>query len=172
MPDTFHLALDFIWHPDRDGHQDDTAPGEVFRTSYGVTQATWDDAAADGIVSGDLTDATQDQCASIYRARFWNVLRCDAFSPGVALVLFSDATLTGTGHVARLLQRLVVTVEDGVIGPRTISAANRWVPRRLIAALIAADMDYLAGLANAPKFIRGWTRREEALRTAALSMTA
>jgi lysozyme family protein len=172
MPDTFHLALDFLWHPDRDGHQDDTAPGEAFRTSWGVTQATWDVAADAGIVSGELADATQQQCEAIYRAMWWNVLRCDAFAPGVGLVLFSDATLTGTGHVARLLQRLVVTAEDGVIGPRTISAANRWVPRRLIAALIAADMDYLAGLANAPKYINGWTRREEALRTAALSMTA
>jgi lysozyme family protein len=168
--DTFDTALAFIWQPERDGHQDDAAPGETFATSWGITQMTWDAAVVDGLVFGELGDATKDQCAAIYRVRYWAPLHCDSFAPGVAMVLFVDATLTGTGHVARLLQRIVATVEDGVIGPHTMAAANRWIPAALVAQLIDADEVYLAALATAPKFLHGWTRREEALRTAALTI--
>jgi lysozyme family protein len=168
---TFDAALEFIWDPDRDGHQDDRAPGETFATAWGITAMTWNAAVADGIVTGELADATQEQCAAIYRARYWAPLHCDSFAPGVALVLFADATLTGVGHVARLLQRIVGTVQDGAIGPRTIAAAARWIPDALIGELIGADEAYLATLANAPKFLHGWTRREEQLRTAALVIT-
>jgi lysozyme family protein len=85
-------------------------------------------------------------------------------------VLFSDATLTGSGHVAKLLQRLVGTVQDGWVGPRTVLAANLLTPHVLINALIAADVAYLETLRNAPKFINGWRRREAALQAAALAM--
>ena len=171
---TFDTALAFIWSADRDGHQQDSAMGEQFRTSWGVTQMTWDSAVADGIVSGDLADATRDQCAAIYRARYWNALRCSQLSPGVALVCFVDGTLTGVGHVAKLLQRIVGTTPDGSIGPMTLSAARAYAhgdQRALVNALIDADEAYLAALANAPLFIHGWTRREEALRAAALAVT-
>jgi lysozyme family protein len=169
---TFDTALDFIWGPDRDGHANDSAPGEAFATAWGVTQMTWDAAVGDGIVLGTLADATRDQCGAIYQARYWNALRCDMFAPGVGMVLFVDATLAGPGHVARLLQRIVGTVQDGVIGEHTEDAANRLLPRDLIGKLIDADEAYLATLANAPKFLHGWTRREEALRTAALAVMA
>lgn len=168
----FSRALDFIWGPSRDGHQDDAAPGENFATAWGVTQATWDSAVADGIVSGQLTEATRDQCSAIYRARYWSSMRLDSMSPGVALVLFNDATLTGVGHTARLLQRIVGTVQDGMIGPRTLEAVHGWRPSDLIVALIKADEAYLASLANAPKFIHGWLRREEEAKGVALQMVA
>jgi lysozyme family protein len=152
---TFDAALAFIWDADRDGHAYDRAPGETFATAWGVTEMTWQAAVADGLMSGELADATREQCATIYRARYWNPLRCDSFAPGVAMVLFVDATLTGTGHVARLLQRIVGTVADGVIGPHTIAAANRWIPAALIGQLMDVDEAYLATLAKAPTFLRG-----------------
>lgn len=55
---TFDSAIDFILAPDRDGHQNDRAPGETFATAWGITQETWDEAVAEGIVAGTLTDAT------------------------------------------------------------------------------------------------------------------
>ena len=169
MSDPFDTAVAFIWGPDRDGQQDDSAPGEGFRTSFGITEMTWNDAVNQGIVSGDFATATRDQFLTIYRVRYWNALGCDHVNPGVALVLFNDGTLTGTGHVARLLQRCVGTTEDGVVGPHTEAAANAMARADLINALIAADETYLASLANAPQFINGWTRREESCRTAALA---
>ena len=169
---TFDRAIDFIWAPDRDGHQNDRAPGESFATAWGITQMTWDGAVADGIVSGSLADATREQCKAIYRANYWVPLHCDSLDPGVAFVLFNDATLSGVDAAARLLQRCVGATEDGIIGPQTLRLANAMAPSSLIDRLTTADETYLAALRNAPMFIRGWDRREVACRTAALALTA
>jgi lysozyme family protein len=169
---TFDRAIEFIWAPNRDGHQNDRAPGESFATAWGITQMTWNDAVANGIVSGPLADATREQCKAIYRADYWNPLRCDALHPGVAFVLFNDATLSGVDAAARLLQRMVGATEDGVIGPQTLRLANAMPAAELIDRLTVADEKYLAALRNAPMFIRGWDRRERACQAEALTLTA
>jgi lysozyme family protein len=169
---TFDRAINFIWAPDRDGHRNDRAPGESFATAWGITQMTWDGAVASGIVSGPLADATLEQCKAIYRADYWNPLHCDALNPGVAFVLFNDATLSGVDAAARLLQRVVGATEDGVIGPQTLRLANAMPATELIDRLTVADEKYLAALRNAPLFIRGWDRRERACQAEALTLDA
>ncbi len=79
---------------------------------------------------------------------------------GVDCMAFNDATLSGAGHTVRLLQRIVGTTQDGAIGPITLRAINAMSVRTLIDAIVKADIEYLSSLANAPKFIHGWTRRE------------
>jgi len=169
---TFDQAIDFIWDPSRDGHQNDRAPGESFATAWGITQMTWDDAVARGIVSGSLANATREQCKAIYRANYWEPLHCDALNPGVAFVLFNDGVLSGVDAATRLLQRSVGANEDGVIGPQTLRMANAMPAPQLIDKLTAADERYLASLRNAPMFIRGWDRRALACQEAALTLAA
>lgn len=160
--DNFQIAMDFIMAPERDGHQNDSAPTENFRTSWGITQQTWDNAISHGIVSGKLEDATQEQCKAIYKANYWNALQCDQLPPKTAIAAFVDATLMGVRHVARLLQRLGGVTQDGVVGEHTIQAA--WC-KFDFSKFIDADEEYLKTLPNAETYIRGWTNREEALRT-------
>jgi lysozyme family protein len=167
---TFDQAIDFIWAPDRDGHQNDRAPGESFATAWGITQMTWDNAVANGMVSGPLADATRAQCEAIYRADYWNPLHCDSLNPGVAFVLFNDAVLSGVDAAVRLLQRMVGATEDGIFGPQTLRMANAVPASQLIDRLTVADEKYLASLANAPMFIRGWDRRELACQAEALTL--
>lgn len=170
VPATFDACLDFIWGPGRDGLKDDRAPGEAFATAYGVTQATWDRAVEAGIVAGDIGQATRAQCAAIIRAFYWNALHCSALPAGVSLMVFNDGVLSGVGHAARLLQRVVGAAEDGVIGPETLRLAASYGDGRLIDALAAADETFLASLRNAPLFLGGWTRREEEARQLAHKM--
>jgi lysozyme family protein len=169
---TFDRAINFIWAPNRDGRQDDRAPGESFATAWGITQMTWDHAVAEGVVSGTLAGATRAQCKAIYRANYWDPPHCDALDPGVAFVLFNNAVLSGVEAAVRLLQRIVGAVEDGVVGPHTLRMANAMPAKELIDRLTAADETYLASLRNAPMFIRGWDRREWACRDEALTLIA
>ncbi len=163
----FRYGMRFIFLPEQDGHQQDSAPGETFRTSWGVTQPTWDDAVSKGIVRGDLANATQAQAGNVMLALFFNAMRLSSLPTAVGFCLFCDATLTGPGHVAALLQRLVGMTGrdiDGVIGDHTLAAVNRWIDvhgqTALVDAIIKADLIYLAALRNAPKYGRGWRRRE------------
>lgn len=176
LPEGFRRGMEFIWRAEQDGHQNDSAPGEKFRTSWGVTQATWDGAVHEGIVSGKLENATKAQAGNIYLAKYWNALRLSDLPAAVGFVLFVDATLMGPGRAAKSLQHIVGVPEDGIIGPKTIAATNDYIAEHgqdaLIDALIDASIAYLGALPNAPTFIRGWTRRENEERTIAHEIAA
>jgi lysozyme family protein len=159
-PSDFNACLAFVWAPDNDGAKEDSSPSEGFATAYGITQMTWDNAAAQGIVSGDLSNATQTQCATILRVMYYNAMRCAVLPPGVNLMMFNDGMVTGVGHAARMLQRILGTNEDGEIGLVTTTLAGSYGTQALIDAIAAADETYYAALANAPLYLRGWVRRE------------
>jgi lysozyme family protein len=165
LPAGFRQGMRFIWEPEQDGHDEDSAPGEEFLTRWGITRMTWDEAVLSGCAVGPLEDATQATCGNVYLARFWNTMILDSVPPAIGFMLFADGTLTGVGHVASLLQRIVGAPVDGTIGRRqTLPATARYIaangPGALIDRFIDADVIYLAALRNAPKFLRGWTRRE------------
>ena len=158
-PATFDACLALVWQ--FDGLKNDAAPGEHFATTYGVTQMSWDAAEVQGIVEGDIADASIADVTSIYRANYWNACGCPGMNPGVNLMVFNNAVVTGSGHSARLLQRIVGAAEDGVVGPNTLRLANGYPVGALIDKLKDADETYYASLAKASMFLKGWTRREE-----------
>ena len=134
-----------------------------------------DSAAAEVFKKEDLLRGitiTRAQCEAIYRADYWDPLRCDALNPGVSFVLFNDAVLSGVDAAVRLLQRSIGAAEDGVVGPQTLRMANAMPAAQLIDRLTVADEKHLASLRNAPMFIRGWDRRELACQAEALTLVA
>ena len=170
IPATFDACLQLVWQ--FDGLKDDHAPGEVFATSYGVTEFTWADARRHGLVDKDIEDATKDDCANILHVMYYNACKCSSLWPGDNLMVFNDSVVTGVGHTAKLLQRVVGAEQDGVIGPNTLKLANGMRAVDLIEKLRVADEIYYAALRNAPLFLRGWTRREEFMAAQAKKMAA
>lgn len=166
LPLGFRYGMRFIWDPSRDGNSNDSAPGEPFATRFGVTQMTWDGAVRDGIAKGTLADASLGQLGNIYLVRYWQAMSLTGLPTAVGFCLFCDATLTGVGHCARLLQYLVGTEADGAIGPMTLAAAEAYISMHgqavAVDQIITAQLTYLASLRNAPQFLRGWTARERA----------
>jgi len=158
-PATFDACLALVWQ--FDGLKDDAAEGEAFATAYGVTGVSWAIARRQGIVDHDIDQATKADCAAILRANYWNTCGCPGMNPGVNLMVFNDAMVCGSGHAARLLQRIVGAAQDGVVGQTTLRLANSYPPGALIDKLKEADEEYYASLANADLFLKGWTRREE-----------
>ena len=167
MSDNFKAGIDFIWR--FDGYKDDSAPGENFRTSYGITEMTWNSAVKDGIAEGAFEDMTEAQAQAIYRVRFWNAIHCSEMPPGVDVMLFSSGTLAGVGHAVRFLQRIIGARVDGVVGPETIRKAGTYGVQRLIDALATADEDWFKTLGK-PQFLRGWNRRTEECRQLAYEL--
>lgn len=166
----FTVALDFIWGDQRDGHQDDTAPGETFRTSWGVIQSTWNVAVSHGLVKGSLTKATRAQAAAIYMAFYWNSMSCTLLPDGLDVLMFEEGCLGGTGTAAKVLQGLLGFTGrdvDGVIGPMTCGAVGRHPVGLLIDQQGNGFLDHLATLKNWPVNQRGWTTREEEAMTLA-----
>ena len=165
----FAQCLQAFWS--FDGFKNDTAPGEKFRTAFGVTEMTWANAVEQGIVEGGLNQGTEADFEKILHVLYWDVCKCDEMPDGVDLMLFNDATLSGSGHTTRLLQRTVGTTQDGIIGNMTFDAIYAINPNYLITRLSVADEHYLASLRNAYLYLRGWTRRETFMRDLALKMS-
>jgi lysozyme family protein len=166
----FEACLNAFWI--FDGVRVDAAPGEKFATSYGVTQYSWADAVDSGLVSGDMNAAPVSDFAKVLKFNYWEANNCDALPIGVDLMVFNDATLSGDTHAAELLQRIVGSASDGVIGPKTLAAISKIESETLILKIASADMEFLSALRNAPLYLNGWKRREVYMQTEAIKMIA
>lgn len=96
-------------------------------TKFGITQKTLDDWCAGlGMPSYDVRDLSKAGAADIYRLKYWDVCRCDELPPPIDLVVFDLAVNHGQKHAAKFLQSaLGGLVVDGVIGEKTLAAANK-----------------------------------------------
>jgi lysozyme family protein len=169
--DNFQQSLTFVWLPQNDGQpyhvtNHDSGAG----TAWGVTQETWAEAVARGIVTGELKTAPKADCGTVLKALFWDVERCDDLHAGVDLVVFNMAMLSGVGREGLLLQHTLGVAQDGDIGAATIAAANARDPAGLIKTLTSQDETFFAGLASARWFLKGWDNRVAACEAVALAM--
>ncbi|HWM82452.1 MAG TPA: glycosyl hydrolase 108 family protein [Pseudolabrys sp.] len=151
-------------------------PGGV--TLEGVTQAVYDDyRRSKGLPREALLPSMRGKPAwiaardAIYRARYWDVLRCDALPSGVDYAMFDYGVNSGVARAAKALQRLVGVDVDGAIGPLTLAALATHRPAALVAALCDERLAFLKSLKTWPVFGAGWSRRVADVRRVALAMT-
>ena len=147
-------------------HPDD--PGGA--TNLGITHLTLADWRGRSVTKDDVRALQRAEAEEIYRARYWNALNCDRLAPGVDLVVFDFGVNAGPGRAARMLQRIVGAATDGQIGPKTLAAAARQAPETLIGRFSDDRLSYYRRLKHWKSFGRGWTRRTEETRDAALEM--
>jgi lysozyme family protein len=110
--------------------------------------------------------------APLYRRRFWDAVQGDALPAGLDYALFDFAVNSGPKRAVIGLQRVLGVADDGRLGPVTLAAlAGRDVPA-LIGGLCDGRLAFLRALSTWPRFGRGWGRRVEEVRAAALALHA
>ncbi len=102
---------------------------------------------------------TLDRARQIYQRDFWGPCGADALPEGVRFAVFDLAVNSGVTAAIRILQRAVGTSIDGVLGPRTLQAAQSMPATRLSARVNGARLAFMAELPTWPSFGRGWARR-------------
>jgi lysozyme family protein len=100
---------------------------------------------------------------------FWTKAKCEQINDeNIAIKFFDLAVHSGIQQANRLIQRALratgaQVIEDGIIGPITLSAINKADPTDLLAALKSEAAGYYRMIAQAnpsqQKFIEGWLRR-------------
>ena len=118
-------------------------------TKYGISQRAFPDL--------DIRALTEADAGAIYRARYWDAVKCDSLPASLRLVMFDMAVNMGVGKAATLLQKAVGVAQDGVIGPNTIRAAER-LPDA-VARLSAERALAYSGMRGFDVYGRGWLRR-------------
>lgn len=136
------------------GYSNDPAdPGG--ETNWGVTVAV---ARANGY-TGSMRDMPRDTAKAIYQAQYWAPISGNNLPATVAFQVFDAAVNHGPKQAVKWLQAAAGTVQDGIIGPQTLAAAQRAEPVVLGLLFNSARMFFYTDLPTWPNFGKGWARR-------------
>jgi lysozyme family protein len=120
-------------------------------TKYGITKRTYP--------GENIRGMTLARAKEIYRRDFWGPAGCDAVPDAIKFDLFDAAVNSGCRQAVKFLQGAVGTVQDGLLGPKTLQALNATPPERLVMRFNALRLLFMAELTTWPSFGRGWARR-------------
>ena len=172
---SFERALPFILRMEG-GYVDD--PDDLGgATNQGITQKTYNRWRKDK-PRKHVKDITDGEVAAIYEADYWKAGRSDALQWPVSLAHMDGMVQHRPKDAVRMLQSAVnifgrELVVDGLIGAKTLAAANLCEPDRLVEELLWQRIAYYRGLANHRdptrrkanrKFLPIWIRRLEHVR--------
>lgn len=108
----------------------------------------------------DIAGMTLERAKLIYARDYWGPAGCDALSPALKFDMFDMAVNSGVKAAVMMLQAAAgETPQDGVIGPRTLQAAQSMQQDRLRAKFNGHRLAFMASLPTWPAFSRGWARR-------------
>lgn len=148
-------------------HPDD--PGGP--TNFGITIFDFRKYLKPDASAADVGAMKLDDAKAIYRAKYWDALKCDALPAGVDYAVFDYGVNSGVSRAAKVLQRQCGVTDDGVVGAATLRAVAAHPPRRLIENICGERLAFLQRLRTWPVFGKGWGRRVAQVKTAALAMT-
>ena len=119
----------------------------------------------------DIKDLSLEDANGIYKRDFWEQLGLDEINPEVAREIFEVAVNAGLKRSTRITQRALNYLgegleEDGLMGPKTRKAIQKWVKKDKLALLKVQNGEqylyYKRSIRRNPKlhrFARGWLRR-------------
>ena len=169
MKDNFAACLPEILRHEGGWADHPKDPGGA--TMKGVTLATYRKYKP-GATKAQLRAISDADLAMIYRGGYWNKVKGDDLPAGLDLVAFDAAVNSGPGRGARWLQEALGVNPDGVIGPKTIAAANAAHKDAVIDRACDLRLGFLRQLGTWKTFGKGWTRRVEGVRDTASKMAA
>lgn len=120
-------------------------------TMYGVTVRV---ARSYGYM-GEMRNLPLATAIDIYRSNYWAPIKADQLPDELRFHVFDAAVNSGPAQAVKWLQRAAGVVEDGVIGPMTISAAGKVS----FAKYNAIRLRFMTDLSTWATFGRGWARR-------------
>jgi lysozyme family protein len=127
-------------------------------TMWGVTARV---ARANGY-TGEMRYLARETAKDIYRKLYWDSVHADELPEPVRYPVFDASVNSGVVQAIKWLQRAVDVADDGVIGPITISAANR-AGKDAAVRLTADRLDFMTSLPTWGAFGKGWARRVAAI---------
>lgn len=144
-------------------------------TNLGVTKTTYEDWIGHAVNEKIMRSLTVSHVRALYRAKYWEMVKCDDLPQGLDMCVFDFAVNAGPNRAARYLQKMVGAEPDGVIGPKTLSLVMQYVRGhgRDYAVMHYQDMrrDYYKLLKTFTTFGKGWLNRVRDVERVAVAMS-
>jgi lysozyme family protein len=170
VADRFPACLAIVLGHEGGFSNDPQDPGGA--TNLGITRTTLAAWRGRAVTEAEVLALSRDEAMAIYRARYWDVMRCGDLPAGLDLMVFDFGVNAGPGAGARMLQRAVGAPPDGAVGPVTLAAALRADRPAAIDRMAKLREDHYRALPTFGRFGRGWLRRTEEVRQAAHRMVS
>jgi lysozyme family protein len=146
---SFDKALAFILKWEGGEVNDPRDPGG--HTKFGISKRAYPDL--------DIANLTLDDAKVIYKRDYWDEVKGDLLPEGISTLVFDSAVNQGPLRATLMLQKALGVDADGIIGPRTVKAAQRANPRSLMVDFAAQRALHYAKLPTFGIYGRGWMRR-------------
>lgn len=140
-------------------------------TMKGVTIGTFAQFKGRKVTKDELRAISDADLRAIYRRKYWDVVKGDDLPAGLDLVAFDAAVNSGPARGARWLQQALGIGVDGKIGPQTLAYARAANVRLVIEDATKVRLSFLRSLRTWPTFGKGWQRRVDDVKAAALRMS-
>ena len=119
-------------------------------TNFGITIGDYRRYVKANATAADVRAMRLDEAKAIYRARYWNAMRCDELAAGLDYAAFDYAVNSGVGRATKVLQRLLDLADDGRVSDALVTAARSRNATDLIARLCDERLAFLKQLKTWP----------------------
>ncbi len=107
----------------------------------------------------DIKGMTLARAKELYRRDFWAQAGCDAVPEPLKFDLFDMAVNSGVRQAIKTLQQALGVNPDGLLGAKTLQAAQEMSPDRVLMRFNAVRLLFMTGLAGWATFGKGWAIR-------------
>jgi lysozyme family protein len=139
-------------------------------TNFGITIADYRRYVKPNATAADVRAMRVEDAKAIYRAQYWNAMRCDELPAGLDYAVFDFGVNSGIGRAVKFLQRLIGVAADGRTTDAVLAAVRGRDAPDLVARLCDERLAFLKQLKTWPVFGPGWGRRVAEVRAVALTM--
>lgn len=112
-------------------------------TMKGVTLATFRRTIKKDATKDDLRKITDAQLGVVYRREFWDKIVGAELPDGIDAVTFDFAVNSGPSRAVKYLQGVVGVKQDGLVGPKTLTAIRSQDPGSVIDRLCDARLEFM-----------------------------
>ena len=139
-------------------------------TNFGITIANYARFKGRTVTAAEMRAMPLSDAKAIYKASYWNALRCDELPAGLDYAVFDYGVNSGVARAAKVVARLLGHQADGRMTDALIAAVRARPASDLIGRLCDERLAFLKALKTWPVFGAGWGRRVSEVRRDALAM--
>lgn len=139
-------------------------------TKYGITLATYRQYVKPNATAADVKAMPIAHAKTIYKAKYWDALRCDDLPAGVDYAVFDYGVNSGIGRSGKVLRRILgLPDKTNAITADVLAKIATVNSDQLVIAICDERLAFLKSLRTWPVFGAGWNRRVSEVRRSALA---